>query len=232
MRYLHGQAGWRMTVAIQRLRIRRVLLARAVSRDVFDGEGRPMIAIGRHVYGLGVIGLGLVTLVYEAFDPNWLPVPSHVPGYHLLVYAAGTLLVLGGVAINAQRVATIAALGLAVFFAVSMLLLVAPSALMRPAVWVNWQSVAESAVMALGGVFAYALAPEVGGRRSLILARIARLSFGVCLLIFGASHFVYARFTAALAPRGCRRRRCSGPTLQAWLRSPPAWRCSRESARP
>jgi len=31
--------------------------------------------------------------------------------------------------------------------------------------------------------------------------RIARLIFGLCLLVFGASHFVYADFSAAMIPR-------------------------------
>ena len=68
-------------------------------------------------------------------------------------------------------------------------------------VWVSWQAVAESMAMALGGVLAYAqiLAGETSGvsePRAAAITRIARLLFGVCLLVFGTSHFVYAKFTA------------------------------------
>lgn len=154
-----------------------------------------MTAIGRRFYGLGAIVLGLVGLKFGAFAPVWLPVPEKMAGYQLLAYAAGALLVVAGIAINLTRAARIAALVLAALFAGGMLILQLPAAVMKPAVWVNWQAVAESTVMALGGVLAYA--NLTGDAR---VARIARLVFGVCLLVFGISHFVYLKFTAAFTP--------------------------------
>src|SRR6202012_4521095 len=69
-----------------------------------------------------------------------------------------------------------------------------------PTVWGAWQSVAESTVMALGGVLAYAYAAGIDEARRSAIARIARLGFGHCLLVFGVSHFVYAKFTASMVP--------------------------------
>jgi uncharacterized membrane protein YphA (DoxX/SURF4 family) len=159
-----------------------------------------MITVGRRVYSLGVISLGIVELAYGGFAEVWLPVSAHTPGYHLLAYAAAGVLILGGLAINAPRVAAIAGLVLAALFASTMLVLELPPALAKPAVWGGWQAVAESTAMALGGVLACALSPNMGEVRAATLARIARLAFGVCLLIFGVSHFVYARFTASMVP--------------------------------
>jgi uncharacterized membrane protein len=159
-----------------------------------------MVTIGRRIYGLGAIALGIVELRYGAFAEGWLPVPPHLPGYHFLVLAAAGLLIVGGLAINWERTAAIAALGLAALFAAGMLLTELAPAVAKPAVWVGWQAIAESTVMALGGVLAYAQTGSVSETRAGAIARIARLVFGVCLLVFGVSHFVYAKFTASLVP--------------------------------
>ena len=157
-----------------------------------------MIAIGRRVYGLGAVVLGAAGLAYGAFAPVWLPVPAHLPGYPVLAYAAAALLVLAGLAINAPRVAGPAALALAALFGGSMLATYAPYMLAKPGNWGVWQGVAESTAMALGGVLAWAMAPGAGERAA--VARIARLAFGLCLLVFGASHFVYLKLTASMVP--------------------------------
>jgi uncharacterized membrane protein YphA (DoxX/SURF4 family) len=64
--------------------------------------------------------------------------------------------------------------------------------------WGGWQAVAESTVMALGGLLAYARSP--GAREAASLARLARLVFGLCLIVFGVSHFVYVKLTASMVP--------------------------------
>lgn len=163
-----------------------------------------MITIGRRVYGLGAIGLGIVGLVFGAVSPDWLPVPPHLPAYHVLAYGCAALLIVGGAAVNAppraHRGAAVGGLVLAALFAALMVVFELPQALARPADWGGWQAVAESTAMALGGVLAYALAPGTGALRAASLARLARWAFGACLLVFGVSHFLYARFTASMVP--------------------------------
>ena len=157
-----------------------------------------VITLGARVYGLGAILLGVVELVFGAFAPGWLGVSARLPGYHLLVVAAGLVLVLGGLAINAPRVAGIAALALAAVFGVGLVFVQAPLALAHPRTWVSWQAVAESTVMTLGGLLAYAKTPRAAG--GVIIARAVRWLFGASLLVFGISHFVYLKFTAAAVP--------------------------------
>ncbi len=159
-----------------------------------------MIAAGRRIYGLGAASLGAVTLAYGAFASVWLPVPAHLPCYRLLAYACGGVLVLAGLAVNLPRAAAPTALALAAFFGACVLILYAPLAVARPLGWDLWQSIAESTVMSAGGVLAWTQTPGVGGPRAHAAARIARLVFGGCLLVFGVSHFVYAKFTAAMVP--------------------------------
>jgi uncharacterized membrane protein YphA (DoxX/SURF4 family) len=159
-----------------------------------------MIMVGRHVYGLGAVLLGGVELVFGAFSADWVPVPAALPAYHLLLYGSAGVLVLAGLVIQVPRAAAIAALALAAFFAGWTLILLLPHALADPATWVSWQGVAENVAMALGGVLAFAGTSGAGEAQAPAIARAARLAFGLCLLVFGTSHFVYAGFTAALVP--------------------------------
>jgi len=159
-----------------------------------------MATIGPRVYGLGAIVLGVPLLVFGNFAVSGLGVPSHTPGYHYLVYASAVLLILAGVAINAPRLAGAAALVLAVFFALMILAAPLPQALAQPRVWVSWEDLAESMVKALGGVLAYTLVSRDKGAGATAIGRVARPLFGLCLVVFGISEFVYAKFTASMVP--------------------------------
>jgi uncharacterized membrane protein len=156
--------------------------------------------LGRRVYGGGAILLGVVQWAYGSFAEVWLPVPADLPGYAVLAYASGGVLILGGLAVNISRAAAAAALALAAFFAAWMFVLYGPLAIAKPGNWGVWQAIAESTVMAAGGVLAWTHGPAAGETRAAAVSRAARLVFGLCLLVFGVSHFVYAKFTAAMVP--------------------------------
>lgn len=158
-----------------------------------------MVAIGRRVYGLGAIALGVPGLVYGSLGAMGLAVPPQLPAYHLLAYAAAAALVAAGLAINLPRVTAIAALMLAAFFGVCVLALYLPNAIAKATVWVSWESVAEFTVMAMGGVLAWTLS-TANEARAASVAPIAWRVFGAALVVFGISEFVYARFTASLVP--------------------------------
>ncbi|HEY5713117.1 MAG TPA: DoxX family membrane protein [Allosphingosinicella sp.] len=158
------------------------------------------MSISVRVYGLAAVALGVPGLVYASFAAMGLPVPPHAPGYQILAYAAAGLLVLAGLAVNIRRTAPAASLALAAFFALCVLALHVPRAFAQPTVWVSYEGVAEVMVMALGGVLAFTLVPGPGERRAAAILRIARSPFGLCLIVFGTSEYVYAAFTASLVP--------------------------------
>jgi uncharacterized membrane protein len=58
------------------------------------------------VFALGMIGLGLLGVVYGDFASGW---PSWVPWRHALLYAAAALMLLGGAGLLFARTAPIAA---------------------------------------------------------------------------------------------------------------------------
>jgi uncharacterized membrane protein YphA (DoxX/SURF4 family) len=159
-----------------------------------------MITVGRRVYGLGAILIGVTGLVLDDFAAMGLPGAATLPGHQILAYACAALLVGAGAAINLPRTAAAAALVLAGYFALWLVALNLTHAAAQPMVWVSWEDVAEKTAMVLGGLLAYALTPGVNAARSALIARFAPRLFGVCAVVFGTSEFVYAKFTASLVP--------------------------------
>jgi uncharacterized membrane protein YphA (DoxX/SURF4 family) len=158
------------------------------------------MTIGGRVYGLGAVALGVPGLIYGGFAAMGLPVPTSVPGYQLLVWLSAGLLTLAGLALNIERLAAAASLALAAFFALCVLILHAPNAVTGFTIWVTWEGIAEVVAMALGGVLAWTWTAPAGEARAAAIVRIARPLFGICLMVFGTSEFVYAAFTAAMVP--------------------------------
>lgn len=159
-----------------------------------------MTTLGKRVYGLGAVVLGAQGLAFDRFGVMGLQVSPQVPAVHVLAYIAAAVLVLGGLAVQMKRAAAYGALLLTAFFAVAWLAIRLPPAFANPKVWVSWENVAEGAAMVLGGALAWSLTPGADAARAVTVARFARPVFGVCLVVFGISEFVYAGFTASLVP--------------------------------
>ena len=151
--------------------------------------------LGRRVYGLAWIALGLIGLRWDDFAAVWQPVPPETPGFGALAYAAAAVSLLAGLALQWRRTAGPAALvtaGLNLIF----VLLWAQRLLAAPTLLAIWLGVAEQSAIAIGGLVAWAaLQPSQGHP-----VRVAQGVFGVCLLAFGAAHFVYVKETAVMVP--------------------------------
>src|ERR1700739_3479277 len=103
----------------------------------------PMNDLGRRVYGLGAIVVGVTLLILGKLAALGQALPAGMPGQHVLVYASAGLLILAGLAINLRRTEAIGALALAGFFGLWVLTLILPHALTHAMVWVSWEDVAE-----------------------------------------------------------------------------------------
>jgi len=158
-----------------------------------------MVSVKAVPYALGAFVLGVLGLISGDFAFQWQPVPEHIPLRSVL--ASVSALAMAGAALAAvlPRSAREGRLLLAIFFGVWAVLLHGPHVALQPGSVAEWLGVAESAAMAAGGValFAEALEAETWRRRLTFSSRIA---FGLCLLVFGLSHFVYLAFTAQMVP--------------------------------
>jgi uncharacterized membrane protein len=160
------------------------------------------------IFGLGALLLGSVGLIVGDFALQWQPVPAALPLRTPLAYLSAVSLLLAGGAIFFTKTARSAALSLGLFYALWVLFLHVPRVVAHPSDLSVWLGVAEIAALSAGGLAAWSLLELDLSRRRMFL-RIVVATFGACAIIFGASHFVYAAFTATMIP--------------SWLPWPLAW---------
>ncbi|HVS65321.1 MAG TPA: hypothetical protein VMT85_17660 [Thermoanaerobaculia bacterium] len=162
-----------------------------------------MLSSGRVVYGTAIVGFGALCLRYVGFVHQLQPVDVFVsaatPGYGPLAAQNGVALIACGLALVADLHVHRAALALAVFFTLWILLLQLPSAFLDPGLlrspfWVRTFeiSVLTGAALILAGM-------TIEPRRDR-WTRAGRLLFGSSLPVFGVLHFVYAENVASLVP--------------------------------
>lgn len=149
--------------------------------------------IGRVMLACGAIGLGIVGILAGQFVTGLQPVPASLAESHLLAGLSGVVLALGGGLLLSPRHVRLGATIVAIYVAAWVMLLQPPRMVVHYANLAAWLGVAEAAAIAAG---AWLLA----GPARPALARAVEMLFGMTLLVFGACHFVYADFTAAMVP--------------------------------
>jgi uncharacterized membrane protein len=165
-----------------------------------------MQRISRQLFATGMIGLGILGLVYGDFALQWQPVPVSIPGRADFAYACAVLMLLSGIGLLWRRSAGYSTVVLLAYLLLWLLWLKVPRVVMRPRVEGNWLGFGEIAVLTAGAWALFgSLGPgwtstrlnAVAGRNGV---RIARYLFGAALIPVGLSHFVYASETASLVP--------------------------------
>jgi uncharacterized membrane protein len=158
------------------------------------------------VFAATFIAIGLMGFVTGGFAPIWQPVSPHAPARELLIYLCTFIALGGGVGLLLRAAAAIAARGLALFLLIWMLLFKVPFIIQAPLQEVSYQSTGESAVLvAAAWVLAASLSPDADKQRlGAVLGdtgvRFGRTLYGLALIAFGFSHFVYLNLTAPIIP--------------------------------
>jgi uncharacterized membrane protein len=174
-----------------------------------------MLKPDRVFFALGLIGLGVLSIVYGDFALQWQPVPAWVPGREYLAYASGAVMVAGGARLLSRRTAVLSSGVLLVYSLLWLLLLKLPHVLMASLQEFNWLGFGEIAVIVAAAWVLFAEDRGQRGSSSLKFAtgesgmRIARFLFAFALIPIGLSHFVYAPQTIGFVP--------------AWLPFRPFW---------
>jgi uncharacterized membrane protein len=157
------------------------------------------------LFAIGLIGLGILALLYDDFAMVWQPVAPWIPGRTVLAYASGLLMMLGGVGLlfTATAAWTVRILFPYLFL---WLLLKVPALVVAPGMEAVWLGFGEIAVLFSGGWILFARLAALRadsplafltGEKSIF---IARTLFALSLLPIGLSHIVYAKQTADLVP--------------------------------
>ncbi len=156
-------------------------------------------------FAIGMIGLGAVAIIYGDFAELWQPAAAWTAGRTGLAYLSGIVMLLGGIALLAERTAAIAVRVLLACFVVGFLLQLAVI-VKAPLVEVNWESAGELGVLTSGCWILFATRSGLGAWPVFSFAtgtngiRIARILFGLSLLPIGLSHFAYLAVTVGLVP--------------------------------
>jgi uncharacterized membrane protein len=154
---------------------------------------------------VGMIGLGILGLVYGDFALVWQPVAPWIPGRTVLAYGSGLIMLLGGVGLLLRSTAAWSVRILFLYLIVWLLLKV-PVLLVAPQMEAVWLGFGELAVLLAGGWVLFAKLAELRGGSQLTFAtgengiNLARILFAVSLIPIGLSHLVYVKETAELVP--------------------------------
>jgi uncharacterized membrane protein len=157
------------------------------------------------LFSIGMIGLGILALIYGDFALVWQPVAPWTPGRTILAYASGVIMLLGGIGLLFGRMASWSIRILFPYLIVWTLLKVT-ALVVAPRMEAVWLGIGELTVLLAGG---WTLFAALGGlHEGSVLAfatgekgvRIARYIFAVSLLPIGLSHIVYVKETATLVP--------------------------------
>jgi len=145
-------------------------------------------SLGRYVFGLSAIGLGICTLIWPDFFGRIEP-QSEIPLPAVLIDGIAVVLIGGGLAIQIPRVARAGAIALAVVYTLCTLLWL-PSWIRSPLVFDSLGNAFEKFSMAAGALVAF-------GPRT---ARIGYYGFGVSVITFAVYQAVHLDYTASLVP--------------------------------
>lgn len=155
-----------------------------------------MLAAGRTILGLGVLGLGVISLIYADFAITWEPVPDWIPARIPLAYASGALMTAAGAALILNRFTAIAAAFVSAFMCLWGFVL-HPSHLLAGEE-AAWLAPAEILAVAAGAWVLFWIDRDHAFRERAI--QLGAGVFGIMLLVFGTSHFLYIAFTASMIP--------------------------------
>jgi uncharacterized membrane protein YphA (DoxX/SURF4 family) len=115
----------------------------------------------------------------------------------VLAIVSAVVLIAAGAGLLVPKVARLAAIVLAIDYALWVVVLHGPRVVAHPAAIPMWLGVAEILQLAIGATL---LATGIGPRHRPERWRALRIAYGSCALVFGLSHFVYAQFTAGMVP--------------------------------
>jgi uncharacterized membrane protein len=160
---------------------------------------------GLMLFAVGMIGLGILALVYGDFAMVWQPVAAWVPGRTVLAYASGVLMVLCGAGLLFSATVKWSVRILFPYLIVWALLKV-PAVVVAPQIEGVWLGLGELAMLLSGGWTLFAVFAELPEGSVLTFAtgergiRIARILFAVWVIPVGLSHLFYVKQTVELVP--------------------------------
>jgi uncharacterized membrane protein len=168
---------------------------------VFQRSQQPALAL----FSVGMIGLGVLALVFGDFAMVWQPVAAWVPARTALAYGSGVLMLVCGIGLLFRRT-TAWSIRILLPYLLIWQMLKLPAIFAAPGVEGVYLGFGELAVLLAGGWTLFArlgdvrvpqwLGWTVGDRG----VRIARYYFAVWIIPIGLSHWIYLKPSLDLVP--------------------------------
>lgn len=174
--------------------------APALEQARLRASQQPALAL----FAIGLIGMGVLALVYGDFAMGWQPVAQWFPARTVLAYGSGVLMVLCGAALF-SRVTTAWALRILLPYLIIWQMLKFPALVVAPTVEGVYLGFGELAILLAGGWTLFARLGNVGGTRFAWASgegaiRVARYYLALWIIPIGLSHMVYLKPTMDLIP--------------------------------
>jgi uncharacterized membrane protein len=170
---------------------------------VADGARRHsarMLRLGRGLFAIGVIGIGVTHFVFGRFTTGRAPAwPESWIGETAWAYASGAMVILFGVAVLLDRHLRVLAPVVAGLIATWALLRQVPVVVAAPLFGGAW-TLAGKALTLTGGVLAMMPGPDAPSRGAALRVKFAQVAFGAFLLVAAVQHFLFTPFVASLFP--------------------------------
>lgn len=157
------------------------------------------------LFSIGMIGLGVLSVVSQDFGFGWQPVPAFHPGRATLAVLCGLFMIASSVAILFRATAATASRAIFVFL-LAWFGLKVPAVLSAPQIEGVWLGIGEIGMLLGGGWVLFAcfsgleqtgLFNRVTGIRGI---RIAQILFGLSMIPVGLGHLFYVKATTYLVP--------------------------------
>jgi uncharacterized membrane protein len=165
-----------------------------------------VVGVGHAVFAAAFVGIGILGLIHSEFVAVWNGVPRDLPVHHWLPRLCAVVSLACGLGLVWRRTAVPASRVLLGFLLLWFLAFKLRFVAHAPLVVGSWEGVAPTAVIVAG---AWVLHAWLGaGREPHWLGfatgasgvRIARVVYGLCMIVFGLAHFAYLDLTAPLVP--------------------------------
>ena len=166
------------------------------------------------LFVIGLLGLGVLAVIYGDFAMVWQPVPAWLPARTAVAVAAGVLMLLiaVGLLLPAARVWSARALFL---YLILWAMLKVPGVVVAPGIEGTWLGLGELTMLLAGGWTLFARLGDIPPSSPIAFlagdrgVRIARILFAVSVIPVGLSHLVYVQATMGFIPH--------------WLPFPKGW---------
>jgi len=156
------------------------------------------------LFSIGLIVLGLLSVISGDFAYGWQPVPAF-PGREMLAVLCGLFMIVCGGALFFRHTAPIAA-RLMLGFLLAWLALKVPALVVAPQIEGVWLNFGEIGTVFAGGMVLFAQYAELDGRTFFAALtgrrgiRSAQIMFGLSVIPIGLSHLFYSAITAGMVP--------------------------------